>query len=78
MFLCLRIIAACAVWCFYNVTGTGVIRMLFKSMYLTLCDYGRTCGLRRVFQCIVLHIYLHFIIVIFVLMIALYVNGKEV
>jgi len=34
--------AAGATWCLYNVTGTGVNRMLFKSMHLTLCNYGCT------------------------------------
>jgi len=77
MFLCLRIIAAGAIWCLYTVTGTGVIRMLFKSIHLTLCNYGCTCGLRRIFQCIILHIHLHIIFVIFVLIIMMFVNGKD-
>jgi len=72
-----RIIAAGAVWCLYNVTGTGVIRMLFKSKHLKLCNYGCTYVLRRVFQRTILHIYLHFFVVIFVLMITVYVNGKD-
>jgi len=45
-------------------------------MHLKLCNYGCTYGLRRVFQCIILHIYLNFI-VIFVLMITVCVNGKD-